>query len=853
MSQAQSLLNSLAARSSLSDTNVSTSPIHDYLVIDAEGRIINVPATEILFGVETDLDSDRKYFQCPRYVGDNLDLTTLGLRIHYRNALGKKDGYIVDDVKVSGEWIIFSWSLGGKLFEAKGTVNFAICAVSVDDEGYETCKWNTTLASGTVLEGLDVDLTSSEYYEASDLLQQLLSLLNTRSNEAVQAVTNEGTKQIGNVETAGTEQRTLIESKGAETLATIPDDYTATYNAADDALRKKACAILIKEEGEIISVSDASDDYVRGLKVFGKTEQKTYTGKNLFDNKASSVTTLGITFTVHEDKSVTANGTATDNIYFSLGTYSLEPGDYKISGCTGGEIDTYLMYTQKEDSSGYVYTIDGEKTITISDTDERKLLIAIYKGVTVSNLNFYPMISVEGGDYEPYTGGKASPNPEYPQELDSVENLKVKIFSKNFIQNTLGTTTIGNMTYTLNDDGSITINGTTTGETYYMFDFHNEIPVRNTDLKVSYEGNNGLTTLVVGYFDKDGNAVNSIASVNNKESTFQYPENAAETRIFIAVSANTTLDNLVVRPMIRLADNNSTFDYKEVQSLTVSQSLPGLPVSSGGNYTDSNGQQWICDEIDFERGVLIEKTRLRNLSEVTWTQGNVNKLGTGTIYYVFHSYLGAPSGSSCMLTHFKAREGDHAGISWETLAVGEYVMNDYLVVCTEHGSLDEFSAWLIESGAIGLFVRNTPIETPLTADELNAFRALHTNYPNTVVLNDNGATMRLLYNADTKTFVIQNGGGGSGVTVSKISVTLSASKWTASSDGTYYTQSTGITVDDNVKVDLQPTAAQLIELLNGGISMFLSNEDGYVIAYAVGDAPTTDMTIQATKTAVIYV
>ena len=851
MSQAQSLLNSLAARSSLSDANVSTSPIHDYLVIDAEGRIINVPATEILFGVETDLDSDRKYFQCPRYVGDNIDLTTLGLRIHYRNALGKKDGYIVDDVKVSGEWIIFSWSLGGKLFEAKGTVNFAICAVSVDDEGYETCKWNTTLASGTVLEGLDVDLTSSEYYEASDLLQQLLSLLNTRSNEAVQAVTNEGDKQIGNVETAGTEQRTLIESKGAETLATIPEDYTATYNAADDALRKKACAILIKEEGEIISVSDASDDYVRGLKVFGKTEQKTYTGKNLFDNKASSVTTLGITFTVHEDKSVTANGTATDNIYFSLGTYSLEPGDYKISGCTGGEIGTYLMYTQKEDSSGYVHTIDGEKTITISDTDERKLLIAIYKGVTVSNLNFYPMISVEGGDYEPYTGGKASPNPEYPQELESVENTTVNIYGKNMldISKALGNNfTESNGVYTLTRNGessrfsnSIPLNipaGTPFTFSVNILDYTKS----SESLPLYYKGISGKS-----YY---GSAKRTITNTYDEDivSMSFYLSSTEEIGSYITISD----------AQLELGKVMTEYEpYRGDQSLTVSQSLPGLPVSSGGNYTDSDGQQWICDEIDFERGVYVQRIKqlVLNNSQYWWDYTGSALEGEDYCYVVTLDDCKQGLNTS-LCTHFH-----NSSFAWDYRYAGRYsdhvnLVNKYFI--TDIASKTEFVAWLDEQEAndtpvILNYILAEPIETPLTADELNGFRALHTNYPNTVVLNDSGATMRLLYNADTKTFILQNRDDVSGVTVSKISVTLSASKWTASSDGTYYTQSTGITVDDNDKLDLQPTAAQLIELLNGGISMFLSNEDGYVIVYAVGDAPTTDMTIQATKTAVIYV
>lgn len=49
--------------------------------------------------------------------------------------------------------------------------------------------------------------------------------------------------------------------------------------------------------------------------------------------------------------------------------------------------------------------------------------------------------------------------------------------------------------------------------------------------------------------------------------------------------------------------------YKSAQTLTVQtpNGLPGVPVGKGGNYTDGNGQQWVCDEIDFARGVYVKR------------------------------------------------------------------------------------------------------------------------------------------------------------------------------------------------------------------------------------------------------
>lgn len=50
-------------------------------------------------------------------------------------------------------------------------------------------------------------------------------------------------------------------------------------------------------------------------------------------------------------------------------------------------------------------------------------------------------------------------------------------------------------------------------------------------------------------------------------------------------------------------------DNEQTQSVSFSTSngLPGIPVTSGGNYTDENGQQWICDEVDLGRGVYVQR------------------------------------------------------------------------------------------------------------------------------------------------------------------------------------------------------------------------------------------------------
>ena len=48
-------------------------------------------------------------------------------------------------------------------------------------------------------------------------------------------------------------------------------------------------------------------------------------------------------------------------------------------------------------------------------------------------------------------------------------------------------------------------------------------------------------------------------------------------------------------------------DERQTITLQTPNGLPGIPVTSGGNYTDQNGQQWVCDEVDLERGVKVQR------------------------------------------------------------------------------------------------------------------------------------------------------------------------------------------------------------------------------------------------------
>ena len=190
----------------------------DKCVIDPESREIVIPETYQILGVESDEKVERIEFECPKIVGDNIDLSKLQIRINYQNANGDKDQYIVEDVETNGDNIEFSWLLSRKVTMYRGTVNFVVCAVKVSDETIQN-EWNTTLATSQVLEGLEVD-TPEPTEEQSDVIAQLMQLVQATAEQAVQDVREAEQEAITKISAIPTVRNHIItfgtDSKGGD-------------------------------------------------------------------------------------------------------------------------------------------------------------------------------------------------------------------------------------------------------------------------------------------------------------------------------------------------------------------------------------------------------------------------------------------------------------------------------------------------------------------------------------------------------------------------------------------------------------------------------------------------------------
>lgn len=359
-------------------------------VIDPETRVIDVPAEYQLLGVESDEKVERMYFQCPKIVGDNIDLSKLALRVNFRNANGQKDQYIVDDVEISGDNITFSWLLSRRVTQYKGNVSFIVCAVKASGEEI-TNEWNTTLATAQVLEGLEADITLPE--EDTDVVKQLIAVATQKITDVQNAISS------ANTAASNADIKAQEAANAAEDARGVIDQITK-----DSYLHTTTQTFVDTVKASPTAYGNAIPEQIEGY-----IKQDTTKGLQLFDAKTVLSSQIqSKVLTCNNDGSVTLDGEITGSnrnftIQLSAGTYYFNEKDKIFHTLVNGDDLWNKPYTFETDTTIKCYIANGE----------------------YGNIKIYPMINK--GDsplsIEPYTGGQPSPNPDYPQIVHGVGDM----------------------------------------------------------------------------------------------------------------------------------------------------------------------------------------------------------------------------------------------------------------------------------------------------------------------------------------------------------------------------------------------------------------------------------------------
>lgn len=214
--------------------------------------------------------------------------------------------------------------------------------------------------------------------------------------------------------------------------------------------------------------------------------------------------------------------------------------------------------------------------------------------------------------------------------------------------------------------------------------------------------------------------------------------------------------NDIVYPAVYVGEKALQYEPYHGQLLTIPtpNGLPGIPVTSGGNYTDENGQQWVCDEVDLERGKYTQRVAIENISGGWNLKPSSNMSGKFWQDKLTNTFQNGAKTAVCNIASFNI---------WGDPANDKYVFalnvrtiyfsppKDAEITVEElNAKLNSLSFPVVVVGELA-----TPIERDLTPEEIVAYKAFTAYGPDTVVQATDGVGLKLNYQRDVN-IVIKN-------------------------------------------------------------------------------------------------
>lgn len=541
----------------------------------------------------------------------------------------------------------------------------------------------------------------------------------------------------------GLDNRTIeLNNKDAEQGRHIEELYAETRNntQAIEEVREStqyidSSKIVTNKSGAPVYIDDASNMNIENIVFYGESKQVQTTGKNLLQNTAVTRTDAGLTYTVNSDGSVTVNGTATGLSIVKVGSFKNTDKDLILSGCpSGGNTNTYKLSYYHETTQ----VNDFGSGVTLPKNDlTYEVRIVIYGSTKINNLTFYPMIRLSSANatYEPYTGGKASPNPDYPQYIEGSSVGSVRVYRKNLLnENGLSIWTHNGITFTpVYENGllkHINVNGTATANAYYT--------CKSSRIKSgSYvlSGFENPSSNIRSYINSGGA---EIASDVRDNGNFNLASDADVTFV-IKVSSGVTMNNVKCYPMIRPTFfTDGTYEPYESQFASLTSSM---------YFLDGIGD--LKNYIDLERGVLVEKVK------------NVTLNGSEAWYkhdeqypHLFKTSITPYANGNVPLlcSHFPYDSGDLMGGKDGCRFRLANSADVFYVSSSQHTDASAFKSWLASNPVTLVYPLAEAEETELPKADIDAIKALHTYRPNTIV-DAQDTLIDVQYVADTRIYV----------------------------------------------------------------------------------------------------
>ena len=391
-------------------------------IIDPDTRTITVPPEYQLLGVENDKRVERIYFQCPKIVGDNQDLSQdYILFINYVNANGDPDAYKIEDMQVDGDNITFSWLLEEKVTLYQGDIQISFRGIIPGDEQEDPDKnrWGTTINTDcTCLIGLKCTQQVAE--SNPDALAQIWAAI-----DELKLSGGGGTEQSG-LPAGGTKGQVLVKKSDVD----FDTEWKTISSSGSGGGVTPTYKNLIDPSNYVGIGYSNEEDVPNNYNVFdGHGENYIDVGSNKYiyyriyrNNKVPEVLPLFVVVSCYGEGNTFINYYKDDNTDKSGSSVSLFKeisNQYDINGIETVNTDT--VYTK-----GFVrFEIpDGTKSVKFSIATYSNCITSLYPALWVSFEQITNYGSIIENDLLPVLGGEAGSGGQPNEGETNVSNYK---------------------------------------------------------------------------------------------------------------------------------------------------------------------------------------------------------------------------------------------------------------------------------------------------------------------------------------------------------------------------------------------------------------------------------------------
>ena len=433
------------------------------------------------------------------------------------------------------------------------------------------------------IDGRDGDIITELGYSAYDKTMEIGLYGNFDINEVISFFNGEGTITFSNEDDKHyyfkildqIDYEKLLKFKTATiTFHCQPFKYPNNEQIID------VDSLTVEGTGTDITLANTSLYTPINTELLGDTYQYTTTGRNLFVNSENLVAAIDGQAQMQKTGSgrectltKTSTGTASPRIQFANDFFEVNTTYYfsfKVKGNWNVvDFGTWFNNVQQNivsitptssyqlvsGSFTYPSTKYTSDRLFWANTDGR---IAVGQSITITDF----MISKSSNtEYEPYTNG-ASPNPDYPQAIETVTGRQeIDVVGKNLLPiNIASGTTLNGLTITKNDDGYYVLNGTTTANTTLNLYSGENITIPAGTYTGSFTDR---TNIVDGYIRLNSGAYQTIFTSSSYKNTFTINSSFTFNRFYIFITNGKTFNNQIIKPILEVGDTATTYEeYK---------------------------------------------------------------------------------------------------------------------------------------------------------------------------------------------------------------------------------------------------------------------------------------------------